>query len=251
MTRVLVFLPVVSLACASKPELDEDFSDLSGADQKSDYFSYRMKILGDISGAASTKYTASPRFRAWTFAASPGDHVDAWVRSAHGDSVAWILDRKFKVLAKNDDASGDTLDSHLVVDLRAGAKGPFYLAFRDYNLESHSFTASLSINDAGACSGSGLIATVPDDCMDDGGGTGIDDALEVYCFDAVPRFCLSGEACPWRDGGGSSDDRATCSRAGLDAGGELFMAHAWCNQWQGHEWYVCGDDGQISFDAPQ
>ena len=49
---------------------------------------------------------------------------------------------KDKVVAKNDDADDTTFDAHVIGDLQA----PGYLVFRDYNLESHYFTAT-----AGAC----------------------------------------------------------------------------------------------------
>jgi len=244
----MVWMVAFLAACSAKPAPADDFSDLAGADVKSDSFSYRMRVLGEIWSSAAARYTPSPRYRAWTFTAGAGDQVDAWVRSTHGDAVAWILDGGFHVLASNDDADDTTYDSHLVLTIPAGARGPFYLVFRDYNLESHDFTASLSRG--GNCAGEGLVATVPDECMDDGGGTSINDSLEVYCVSGLARFCLSGEDCPWRNGSPATADGATCSRAGLDTGGENFMAHAWCSQYQGHEWYVCGADSQISFDTP-
>ena len=241
MSRLVCVFMVVA-ACGGKGPVDEDFSNLATVDQKSDAFSYRMKVLGPLSGSDTTLYTSAPRFRAWTL---PGGHADAWVRSTQGDAVAWLLDARFKVVAKNDDADDTTYDAHVVGDLA----GSGYLVFRDYDLQSHYFTATLAASDT-SCTGTGQIASVPDACMDDGGGTGIDDSLEIYCVHGITRFCLSGEACPWR-ADPDFDDGTTCSRAGLDTGGELFMAHATCNQFRGHEWYVCSDDAQISFAAPQ
>jgi len=92
------------------------------------------------------------------------------------------------------------------------------------------------------CVGEGLVHTVPDACMDDGGTSGIGDALEVYCCDGTSRFCLSGEACPWR--AGYTDDFATCSRAGLATD---YLASTSCSEWKGHRDYYCGPDGQIRF----
>jgi hypothetical protein len=61
-----------------------------------------------------------------------------------------------------------------------------------------------------------LVFRVPDECMDDSGRSVAGDSLEVYCHEGVIRFCLSGEQCPWRDGGGLST-RGTCSASGLTA----------------------------------
>ena len=101
-----------------------------------------------------------------------------------------------------------------------------------------------------ACTGTGLVWTVPDDCMDDGGDTGVGDSMEVYCVHGRARFCLSGEACPWRDDP-TFDDGTTCSRSGIglsphDEGAD-FMTHAWCSQWRAHEWTYCAPDGQAYF----
>lgn len=93
-----------------------------------------------------------------------------------------------------------------------------------------------------ACAGEGLVQTVPDECLDDGGNSGISDALEVYCCGGTSRFCLTGEACPWRTG--CTNDVATCSRAGLATD---YLASAWCSEWNGHRDYYCGQDGQIRF----
>jgi hypothetical protein len=86
------------------------------------------------------------------------------------------------------------------------------------------------------CSGSGLIHTVPDGCMDDGGGSAGGDAVEVYCYESVARFCLSGESCQWRSGAPSSDDGTTCERSGL---GSDYMANSWCSPWEGYYYYYC------------
>jgi hypothetical protein len=87
------------------------------------------------------KYTSTPLYRAVTFTAAAGDPVDVWLRSSQGDPVTWILDAAYKVVAKNDDASSATTDSHLAVTLRKA--GTFYVVFRDYSYESHYFTVEL------------------------------------------------------------------------------------------------------------
>ncbi len=95
-----------------------------------------------------------------------------------------------------------------------------------------------------ACSGAGLIHVIPDECMNDGGGSGVGDSLEVYCFNHVARFCLSGEYCQWRSGFPSTDDGTTCERSGL---GSDYMANAWCEYWNGHANYYCSSSEQIYF----
>jgi hypothetical protein len=112
------------------------------------------------------------------------------------------------------------------------------------------------VNDSGAdpttsCGGDGLVTTIEDPCIDDGGGTAINDSLEIYCQDHVARFCLSNEACPWRGGGRSAPD-VTCSTAGLSSD-YLANAIGACGIYQGHDTYCCSAQGTISFSgcAPQ
>ena len=94
------------------------------------------------------------------------------------------------------------------------------------------------------CDGQGLIHTVSDGCMHDGGGNASGDSLEVYCYWGIARFCLSGESCQWRGGQPGSDDGTTCERAGL---GSDYMANAWCDYYQGHANYNCTAAEQIYF----
>jgi hypothetical protein len=98
--------------------------------------------------------------------------------------------------------------------------------------------------DSLACSGEGLIYVVPDECINDGGFSAGGDSLELYCCADTVRFCLSGEACPWREG--CVDQDTTCSRAGLESD---YLANAWCSEWQGHFDYFCSPEGRIYFDG--
>jgi hypothetical protein len=66
---------------------------------------------------------------------------------------------------------------------------------------------------AGTCAEQ--IAIVPDPCIDDSGKNAANDNLEIYCHEGVMRFCLSGEACPWR-AGPAPRTKSTCSAAGLE-----------------------------------
>ena len=147
--RQFAFLVVVSsilVGCvgSTKVEVDEDFSDLASVDQKSDYFSYRLKLLGTLhdGDARQSSYTKTPRFRGFDFTGAVGDTVDVWIRSTSGDALAWVLDGKFHVIAKNDDADATTRDAHLVATLPASTTGRYYIVFRDYDLKSRSFTTT-------------------------------------------------------------------------------------------------------------
>jgi hypothetical protein len=149
MTRTLMMLVFVMAGCAGKPEVNEDFTDLEEVDQKSDAFSWRMKIVGSLDygqQSAAVKYTSSPRFRAFKFAGQKGDKVDVWVRSPDGDAVAWVLDDSFRTLGANDDANPSTLDARIQVTL-PGNRRPeivtYYVVFRDYDLLPATYTVEL------------------------------------------------------------------------------------------------------------
>jgi hypothetical protein len=71
---------------------------------------------------------------------------------------------------------------------------------------------------------------------------------EGFSCDGVARFCLSGEACPWRSGCVTSAE--TCSRSGLSsdlmASGHtnLSCKNQW---WDGHQDYYCAPTKQVYF----
>ncbi len=138
---------VVLAACAQQPKtaVTDDFV---GFDAKSDSFSNRMKIVGSLDygqTSSSTKYTKTPRYRAFKFAGNEGDQVDVWVRSDDGgDAVAWVLDNDFRVVASNDDADDTTVDAHVSVALPANASATHYVVFRDYWTSSAHFTVELA-----------------------------------------------------------------------------------------------------------
>ncbi len=92
------------------------------------------------------------------------------------------------------------------------------------------------------------LPTLPDSDIDDGGGTGSRDGLEGFCVRGILRFCLTGEACPWRGGATTTDDLQTCSPAGL-VGPSYFMAYyrtGWFYSGAGRydEWY-CPPNGRL------
>jgi hypothetical protein len=148
---------LVLAACAQqKTPVDDDFSSLVGQDEKSDAFSYRMKIVGSLDygqTSASVRYTKTPRYRAVKFGGNAGDQIDVWVRSTDGgDSVAWVLDNTFHTLASNDDADGNTFDSHVSLTLPASPSITHYIVFRDYDLATSHYSIALTGTAAATCS---------------------------------------------------------------------------------------------------
>lgn len=145
----LLLLSLSAGCIGDKAPVEEDFSDLASLDEKSDAFSYRMKLLGSLSygqTSASVKYTSTPRFRAYKFGGHKGDQVDIRVRSSNGgDAVAWLVDNAFSVLGSNDDADG-SLDSHITATL-PGNTNPdvvtYYIIYRDYDLRQKKFSVEL------------------------------------------------------------------------------------------------------------
>lgn len=75
-----------------------------------------------------------------------------------------------------------------------------------------------------ACTGEGRTALLPDRDIDEGGFSSAGDGLEIYCINGSQRFCLTGEACPWRAGPPATDNGMSCSTAGL-RGPSYFMAY--------------------------
>jgi hypothetical protein len=144
-TRIVSLALIALAGCGSaKPEAIEDFSDLSALDEKSDAFSYRMRVLGTLAFGSTSqpvKYTSSPRFRAFKVVAKKGDSLDVWVRSTDGDAVTWLTDYKFNVIASNDDADQTTFDSHLTASVTKA--GTYYIIFREYGLDKATFSVEL------------------------------------------------------------------------------------------------------------
>ena len=75
-----------------------------------------------------------------------------------------------------------------------------------------------------ACTGTGRVLVLGDRDIDDGGFSSGGDGLEFYCINGSFRFCLTGEACPWRAGAPAVDNGQSCSSAGL-RGSSYFMAY--------------------------
>src|SRR5437879_5850244 len=100
---------------AGKQDLNEDFTDLSGLDEKSDQFSKKLKLVGSLDYGQTSddvKYHNPPKYRAFKFGGAKDDKVAVSVHSANGDAVAYLVDNAYKVVAKNDDSNGSS-DSHI------------------------------------------------------------------------------------------------------------------------------------------
>ncbi len=138
-------LMVVGLAagCGSggKTEIEDDFS---GLEAKSDRFAEAMRVVKTLGygDRATTTYTG-PKYSAFTFGGHKGDKVTIDVKSANGDAVAWLLSETLQVLAKNDDASDRSTDSHIDATLPA-TSSTYYIVLRDYYKASHRFEVALT-----------------------------------------------------------------------------------------------------------
>ncbi len=127
-----------------------------------------IRDLGEIPGtgeARTTRYSAPPRYGAYTFNVNGGDEVDVWVRGAgRQDPMAWILDARGRHIGFNDDAVGEpsgTLASHVIVKVPAslGIKAKLRVAFREYRLAPATFTVTVRVKP-------GMFAcTTDDDCV--------------------------------------------------------------------------------------
>jgi hypothetical protein len=138
-----------SVGCQNgKPELNEDFSDLNGADEKSDQFSKKMTVVGSLDygqTSASVKYHNPAKYRAFKFGGHKGDQVTVDVTSKNGDSVAWLTDNAFKIVSKNDDF-GDSFDSHIEATLPGNKNADivtYYIIFTEYAQADATFKVKL------------------------------------------------------------------------------------------------------------
>src|SRR5262249_54073616 len=109
--RTLVFL-LAMIGCGGKQVPNDNFDDLAGVDLKSDVFSSRMKVVGSLrpgESSDSIRYSKSPRYRAVSLSGKGPATLSVVVRSTDdGDAVTWLLDSRFHILAKNDDADDTT-----------------------------------------------------------------------------------------------------------------------------------------------
>jgi hypothetical protein len=215
--RILIACGVFAAACTQQPKapISDDFS---GLDAKADSFSYRMKIVGSLDygqTSSSTKYTNSPRYRAFKFAGNQGDQVDVWVRSSDGgDAVAWLLDNSFKVVGSNDDADDTTVDSHIAVTLPANASATHYVVFRDYYTDTAHFTVDLASTTAGChadseCAATGNDPTLVPECDYSTNQCVMIAPTAIHCggFVTSPHQCPASYECHYQ---GVPDAGGTC-----------------------------------------
>jgi hypothetical protein len=175
MNRLLLCLAVAGCT-GGKPAPTDSFGDLEGLDQKSDAFSKKMKIVGSLAvgqTSATVRYSKSPIYRGFTLAAKGPALLDFWVRSKQGDSVAWLLDSKYKILAVNDDADDTTYDSHIRYELPGGGAS-YYIVFRDYSYESHNFAVEVK-----------PYAPAPSQCVPSLADGSDDPPVEIGCMEEV------------------------------------------------------------------
>ncbi len=145
----------------------EEFGWLTGQNVDSQAeFQRRIQVLGPIAfGQTSTvvTYHDAPRYRAFSIAAQPGDPIDLWVRSPNGNAVAWLLDARFQILARNDDANRGTRDAHIATTVPAGAPVNWYIVFREAHFRDATFTVTLAAKPAPPVNF--LTCTIDSDCV--------------------------------------------------------------------------------------
>ncbi len=138
MTKLLAVLATAALTgCASDADPD-DFSDLAGMDDKSDAFSYRMKVVGSLAYGdelLDLAYKNPPRFRAVTFEAQEGDEVSLTLIADSANGRGWVLDRGFRVVRSF--GAGDA------EDFTISREGTHYIVFRNDDLEDDNFDVYL------------------------------------------------------------------------------------------------------------
>jgi hypothetical protein len=137
----LLFLGVGAVGCAATDTEPEPESDVS----ESDLTGLAPGALGSLAFGETKTFRhpgGSPAYRSVTFQGSAGDQVDIWVRSSNGDPLAYLLKPTGGTLAKNDNATANETDAHLVAKLPVG--GTFTIAFRDGKKRAADFTLTLA-----------------------------------------------------------------------------------------------------------
>ena len=112
---------------------------------KADGFSSALQVVAGLKNGQTSDpvaYTSQPLYRAFTFVGKAGDAIEAYVRSADGDAVAWLLDKSFNVITKADDSDGTT-DAHLSATLTNPTSDTFYLVFREFSDHAATFRVTL------------------------------------------------------------------------------------------------------------
>jgi hypothetical protein len=142
--RLFLALAFAAGCVGEKAPVDDNFSDLAGADEKSDKFTGKMTIVGSIEyGQSQGPFThKAGKWSALKFAGDAGDAITVDVKSTNGDTVAWVLDNDMNIVAFNDDYGAGT-NSHIDVTLPKNASRTHYIVTRDYYKGGMKFTVSL------------------------------------------------------------------------------------------------------------
>jgi hypothetical protein len=156
MNRTFALAACLTLsACSHSVDQTDDFSGLAGLDAKSDSFSWRMKVAGDIKYGqpSDIAYHNPPRYTALRFDGKEGDQVSLTVGFYSGEPVAWIVDNSFKVLLQldvNSSVDDGTCSKkpedgcvHGTLNLPANASTTHYIILRDRHLDDQDFTVYL------------------------------------------------------------------------------------------------------------
>jgi hypothetical protein len=152
-------LPLVTLAlaaCSTTPSEPE----LTGSDEAA----IRALVGGELAGTIAcgetkkVEHTGDPDYRALSVTVTKGQVLDVRVRAPGMDPRAWLTTPKGTALAKNDDESDTSKDSHFVYTAKVA--GENRIVFRDRNYEDGTFEVTLACNggpapDAGAPSDAG------------------------------------------------------------------------------------------------
>jgi hypothetical protein len=258
-TSRLLLAALLAAACSGeKTSVSDDFSDLDGVDEKADAFSSRMLLVGSLDyGTASrpVAYSRTPVYRAFKFSGKEGDAIDVTVTSSDGgDAVTWVVDNRFHILAVNDDASADTLDSHVTLTLPHATSNTHYIIFREYSYRRAHFTVTLGRQqpvDLKACQTDDDCVRVPADCCELGRSW---DAVTAGNEDAyrASLMCPANQVCPriaFVDDGSVAECNAgthecqAVKPADVVCGGRMLIPH------ECPTGYVCYDPG-AAYDAP-
>lgn len=151
MAAAIVAAVVVLAGCAPSSKDESVASDTSDLSVKGPAY------LGSISDGETrtAHYSDPPLYRAYGFYAKGGDTITVDVASEEGDAMGWITDSSYKSLASNDDASSDTLDSHVTYKVPAGTASKAYrIVFRDYDRLDATFDVTLNITHSSSSGGS-------------------------------------------------------------------------------------------------
>jgi hypothetical protein len=147
--RAYLCVGLVALAAAcgapGKEDPTDDFSELAGLDEKSDKFQGKFTVGNSAAVYGSTttiNVSATKVYGAIVFYGNGGDTVEVRASAKNKDSVLWLLDDKYEILAYNDDTNG-SLNSYVKATLPAGSGRKYYAVARDYYRRGAQFTIRL------------------------------------------------------------------------------------------------------------